>query len=42
MQNSNAVLLDRAKSAVLARDYTTASRIYTGMLKDDPENVGLL
>jgi len=41
-KTNNKLILDRAKAAVLAHDYMLASRLYKNLLKDDPENVGLL
>ncbi|MDO4506123.1 MAG: tetratricopeptide repeat protein [Spirochaetales bacterium] len=38
----NSVIIDRAKAAILARDYEQASRIYKGLLKSDPENITYL
>jgi tetratricopeptide (TPR) repeat protein len=38
----NELILNRAKAAVLSRDYTLAARLYKGMLRSDPENKKLL
>lgn len=36
------IMMDRAKSAVLSRDYQLAARLYKGLLQTDPENIELL
>ena len=41
-EEQNSVIIDRAKAAILARDYEQAARIYKGLLKSDPENVTYL
>ena len=40
MQNN--LMLQRAKSAVLSRDFTLAARLYNGLVQNDPDNVDLL
>lgn len=42
MSIQNDSLLERAKLAVLSRDFDSAIRIYKGLLKSDPENMELL
>lgn len=34
--------LSRAKAAVLSRDFNLAARLYTGLLRDDPDNLQIL
>lgn len=38
----NTILLKRAQAAVLSRDFPTATRIFRGLLRNDPENTQLL
>lgn len=40
--SENTLLLNRAESAVMSRDYALAARLYTTLLKEDPENIDLL
>ena len=40
--NEKNLVLTRAQSAVIARDFTTAARLYKQLLKDDPSNVDYL
>ena len=40
--NEKNLILTRAKSAVLSRDFATAARLYKQLLKDDPSNVEYL
>ena len=40
--NEKNLILTRAKSAVLSRDFATAARLYKQLLKDDPSNVDYL
>ena len=40
--NEKNLILTRAKSAVLSRDFVTASRLYKQLLKTDPSNVDYL
>ena len=40
--NEKNLILTRAKSAVLSRDFVTAARLYKQMLKKDPSNVDYL
>ena len=40
--NEKNLILTRAKSAVLSRDFATASRLYKQLLKSDPSNVEYL
>ena len=43
MENlSNDTMIQRAKAAILARDFDQAARIYRGLLKSDPENIEYL
>jgi len=39
---NNDLILNRAKAAVLSRDFTLAARLYKGLLRNDPENSTLL
>ncbi|MCI7398779.1 MAG: tetratricopeptide repeat protein [Spirochaetia bacterium] len=41
-EEQNSVIIERAKSAILARDYEQAARIYKGLLKTEPENMDYL
>ncbi|MCQ2240354.1 tetratricopeptide repeat protein [Treponema sp.] len=41
-EEQNSVIIERAKAAILARDYDQAARIYKGLLKSDRENVTYL
>ena len=34
-EEQNSVIIERAKSAILARDYEQAARIYKGLLKTE-------
>ncbi len=36
------LMYERARSAVLARDYSLAARLYKNLLKNDPEDISLL
>ena len=40
--NEKNLILTRAKSAVLSRDFATAARLYKQLLKNDPSNVDYL
>ncbi|MCQ2591893.1 MAG: tetratricopeptide repeat protein [Treponema sp.] len=40
--NEKNLILTRAKSAVLSRDFATAARLYKTLLRDDPSNVDYL
>ena len=40
--NEKKLILTRAKSAVLSRDFVTAARLYKQLLKTDPSNVEYL
>ena len=44
MNDSDAtrLILDRARAAVLSRDYTLATRLYKTMLRDNPSDITLL
>ncbi|MBP5452106.1 MAG: tetratricopeptide repeat protein, partial [Treponema sp.] len=39
---ANRLMMDRARSAVLSRDFTLAARLYKNLLKEDPTNKELL
>ena len=41
-EEHNSPIIERAKAAILARDYEQAIRIYRGLLKSEPENIGYL
>ncbi|WP_407398713.1 tetratricopeptide repeat protein [Treponema sp.] len=41
-EEQNSVIIERAKAAILARDYDQAARIYKGLLKTEPENLTYL
>ncbi len=40
--SQTAIMMDRARQAVLARDYQLAARMYKNLLQNDPENIVLL
>lgn len=40
--SDNELILNRAKAAVLSRDFTLAARLYKTLLKQKPQDVGLL
>lgn len=42
MQTQTIIMMDRAKQAVLSRDYQLAARLYKNLLQSDPENLILL
>ena len=42
MSTANRLMMDRARSAVLSRDFTLAARLYKNLLKEDPTNKELL
>lgn len=42
MSTANRLMMDRARSAVLSRDFTLAARLYKNLLKEDPSNKELL
>lgn len=41
-EEHNSPIIERAKAAILARDYEQAIRIYRGLLKSEPGNIGYL
>jgi len=40
--SENALLLNRADSAVMSRDYALAARLYSTLLNSSPDDEGLL
>ncbi|MCQ2249037.1 MAG: tetratricopeptide repeat protein [Treponema sp.] len=42
LENQNSIIIDRAKAAILARDFDQAIRIYRGLLNTNPENMEYL
>ena len=42
LKSQNGIILERAESAVLSRDYDLAARLYKGLLRTDPQNKDLL
>ena len=42
LKTQTLIMMDRAKQAVLSRDYQLAARLYKNLLQNDPENLVLL
>ncbi len=42
LNSQNKIIIERANAAVLSRDYTLAARLYKGLLKSEPQNIGFL